>query len=137
MPQVPGLVWGDGLLTSSAGGLPGLDQWRPPFALGLVSAVVPALGRAASRGHWLSDSPVMGLFSDAKERQQAAQDAAAVSVQGCPDPLNHYDTEVNKGAVNMTVLKGRLAVRYREGYRLAHVLEQGGNTVMVFEHHHH
>ncbi len=78
----------------------------------------------------------MGLFGDAKERGAAAKEAAAAVVAGCPDPLNHYDTEVNKGSVSMTMLKGRLAVRFEDGYRLAHIFEQGGNTVMVFEHSH-
>lgn len=78
----------------------------------------------------------MGLFSDAKDRAQAAGEMAAATVAGCPDPLNHYDTEVNKGSVNVTLLKGRLANRFQAGYRLAHIFEQGSNTVMIFEHSH-
>jgi hypothetical protein len=79
----------------------------------------------------------MGLFSDARERGSAVQEAAAAAVGSCPDPVNHYDTEVNRGSINMMAFKGSLAQRYRDGYRLAHIYEQDKNTVMVFEHHFH
>jgi hypothetical protein len=79
----------------------------------------------------------MGLFNDAKERGAATQEAAAAAVGSCPDPGNHYDTEVNRGSINMLALKGMLTQRYRNGYRLAHIYEQDKNTVMVFEHHFH
>lgn len=44
-----------------------------------------------------------------------------------------YMTEVNKGAVNMSTLTNKLNRRYREGWRLHTMLEQAGNTVLVFE----
>lgn len=71
-----------------------------------------------------------------RENADAAKAAAAETVAGCPDPANHYATEVNKGSINMTLLQGHLANRFRQGYRLAHVLEQDKNTIMVFEHAH-
>jgi hypothetical protein len=46
---------------------------------------------------------------------------------------DHYICEVNKGDLNMRSLADGLNDRYRDGYRLAHVLEQGGNTIMIFE----
>lgn len=44
-----------------------------------------------------------------------------------------YMTEVNKGSVNMSTLTDRLNDRYNEGWRLHTMLEQNGNTLMVFE----
>jgi len=78
----------------------------------------------------------MGLFSEAKDRAQAASEVAAVSVAGCPDPLKHYEATVNKGSVNTTMFTGELSVRFRSGYRLAHMAEQNGNLLCVWEHSH-
>lgn len=44
-----------------------------------------------------------------------------------------YLTEVNKGSVNMSTLTDKLNARYAEGWRLHTMLEQNGNTLMVFE----
>lgn len=44
-----------------------------------------------------------------------------------------YLTEVNKGSVNMSTLTDKLNARYDEGWRLHTMLEQNGNTLMVFE----
>jgi hypothetical protein len=46
---------------------------------------------------------------------------------------DHYTCEVNKGDLNMRNLADTLNDRYRDGWRLFHLLEQGGNTVMIFE----
>lgn len=78
----------------------------------------------------------MGLFSDARERGDAAKDVAAEVIAGCPDPPNHYATEVNKGSISVTLLQGNLALRFQRGYRLAHAFEQNGNTVLIYEHAH-
>lgn len=64
------------------------------------------------------------------------QDTGAEPVDGCPDRRRHYVTEVNKGSLNVTIFGGKLNVQYQQGYRLAHVFEQDGNTVQVFEHTH-
>ena len=44
-----------------------------------------------------------------------------------------YMTEVNKGSVNMSTLTDKLNDRYADGWRLHTMIEQNGNTVMVFE----
>ena len=46
---------------------------------------------------------------------------------------DHYQTEVNKGDVNMRALESDLNQRYEDGWRLAHVFEQGGNVVFIWE----
>lgn len=45
----------------------------------------------------------------------------------------HYQVEVNKKRVNVGALTTTLNERWDNGWRLAHILEQRGNTVMVFE----
>lgn len=44
-----------------------------------------------------------------------------------------YRTEVNKGSINMGKFEAKLNDYRNQGFRLAHVFEQGGNTVMIFE----
>lgn len=44
-----------------------------------------------------------------------------------------YHTEVNKGSINMRSWSKDLNAKGAEGWRLVHVFEQSGNTVMVFE----
>lgn len=44
-----------------------------------------------------------------------------------------YDTEVNKGSINMGHLARHLNDRQSKGWRLLHILEQDGNTVLIFE----
>lgn len=84
----------------------------------------------------------MGFMDKAREQaaqQQAANEAGAVAVKdslsACPG--SHYVTEVNKGSVNMGTWQRHLNDMHSKGYRLAHVLEQDGNTVQVFEHWYH
>lgn len=45
----------------------------------------------------------------------------------------HYDVEVNKRGLSVKALTRTLNDRWDNGWRLAHVLEQRGNTVLVFE----
>jgi hypothetical protein len=52
----------------------------------------------------------------------------------CPNPKDHYRTEVNKGSINMRFWQGHLNAMYEGGFRLSHVFEQNGNTVQVYEH---
>jgi hypothetical protein len=84
----------------------------------------------------------MGFMDKAKEQaaqQQAADQAGRAAARevlaNCPG--RHYVTEVNKGSIRMGTWQGHLNEMYTKGYRLAHVLEQDGNTVQVFEHHYH
>lgn len=80
----------------------------------------------------------MNRLADEQRDRAAATQAGAASVVGtCPNPAEHYDTEVNKGSVNMGALRTHLGTRYRQGYRLAHVYEQHDNTVLIYEHHFH
>ena len=55
----------------------------------------------------------------------------------CIQPAQHYLTEVNKGSIRMQTWQRHLNDMYARGYRLAHVFEQDGNTVQVYEHHWH
>ncbi|MEV0155983.1 hypothetical protein AB0H57_19880 [Micromonospora sp. NPDC050686] len=55
----------------------------------------------------------------------------------CPQPGQHYHTEVNKGSIRMQTWQRHLNDMYASGYKLAHVFEQDGNTVQVYEHHWH
>ena len=88
----------------------------------------------------------MGLMDKAREAaanamtgqpQSPAIAAAGPTTGGCPRPADHYVTQVNKGSINMGRWQAHLNEMYGRGYRLAHVLEQDGNTVQVYEHHFH
>lgn len=46
---------------------------------------------------------------------------------------DHYDCEVNRGDLSMHWLKDTLNDRWADGWRLVQLVEQGGNTVLVFE----
>lgn len=46
---------------------------------------------------------------------------------------SHYDTEVNRGDLDTGSLTRKLNKRHEDGWKLAHIFEQAGNTVMVFE----
>jgi hypothetical protein len=46
---------------------------------------------------------------------------------------NHYDAEVNRGDLNVSSFARDLNKRYEDGWKLAHIFEQGGNTVVVWE----
>ncbi len=45
----------------------------------------------------------------------------------------HYQVEVNKRALSVSSLTKTLNERWESGWALAHILEQRGNTVLVFE----
>ncbi len=45
----------------------------------------------------------------------------------------HYLVEVNKRALSVTGLTRTLNDQWDNGWRLAHILEQRGNTVLVYE----
>jgi hypothetical protein len=46
---------------------------------------------------------------------------------------DHYDCEVNRGELSMMWLKDTLNDRWSDGWKLAQVFEQAGNTVIVWE----
>lgn len=66
----------------------------------------------------------MGIRDRMAEAREQAEEAP---------PLKRYETEVNKGSTNMKALTTKLNVRWHNGWRLHTMLEQDGNTVMVFE----
>ncbi len=45
----------------------------------------------------------------------------------------HYDIEVNEGSVNMKRFTAVANERHANGYRMAHVYMQEGNTIVVWE----
>lgn len=55
----------------------------------------------------------------------------------CPDLRVHYVTEVSEGDIDVAAWAEHLNERYAEGYRLAHVIQQGDRTIRVFEHYLH
>ncbi len=59
-------------------------------------------------------------------------EGAAVDAIAEVDAL-HYQVEVNKRGLSVSALTTTLNQRWENGWRLAHVFEQRGNTVMVFE----
>ncbi len=80
----------------------------------------------------------MGFMGDVKkinEAKAANQARAEAAREACGG--DHYVTEVNKGSLNMRTWQAHINQMHQDGYRLAHVLEQDGNTVQVFEHHTH
>jgi hypothetical protein len=44
-----------------------------------------------------------------------------------------YVTEVNKGDLNMSHLERQLNDKHKDGYRLAHIFAQAGNTILIYE----
>ena len=70
-----------------------------------------------------------------KEKTKKAAGAAATTAAKAvtrEEPL-HYDAVVNKRGLSVNALTKTLNARWEDGWRLAHVLEQRGNTVLVFE----
>ena len=45
----------------------------------------------------------------------------------------HYEAEVNKGDINMRHFSSQLNERYENGWRLSHLHENNGNTIIVWE----
>ncbi len=46
---------------------------------------------------------------------------------------DHYDAEVNRGDLDVGSLTKKLNKRHDEGWKLAHIFEQAGNTVMIWQ----
>lgn len=46
---------------------------------------------------------------------------------------DHYEAEVNKGDINMRSLQRQLNDRYEDGWKLAHIYSEAGNTVLIWE----
>ena len=54
------------------------------------------------------------------------------SGSGSASSKDHYEAEVNKKDLNMSAFTTTLNRRWRDGWRLDHAFEQGGNTVVVW-----
>jgi hypothetical protein len=65
-------------------------------------------------------------------RQDSTQQQAPPAPPGVP-LTPEYDAEVNKGDISVKWLPRKLNERARQGWRLHTVLEQHGNTVMIWE----
>lgn len=74
-----------------------------------------------------------GMVEDARQIAAAAdaEDAVAEAISEAEEM--HYQAEVNKRGLSVTALTKTLNARWANGWRLAHVLEQRGNTVMIYE----
>ncbi len=46
---------------------------------------------------------------------------------------DHYEAEVNEGGINMANFNRQLNNRWEQGWRLARIFEQAGNTIIVWE----
>lgn len=74
-----------------------------------------------------------GLVEDARElARDAGPDSAAAEAVAAVDTMQ-YQVEVNKRSLSVKALTKTLNGRWENGWRLAHILEQRGNTVLVFE----
>lgn len=75
-----------------------------------------------------------GLVVDARQAATEAGlgDGMAAGAIARVDAL-HYEVEVNKRGLSVKSLTRTLNERWANGWRLAHMLEQRGNTVLVFE----
>jgi hypothetical protein len=63
--------------------------------------------------------------SDAGERVQEARAETQAR--------KHYEVEVNKGSLNVSGFERQMNGRWDSGWRLSHIFEQSGNTVVVWE----
>lgn len=75
-----------------------------------------------------------GRVVDARKAATEAElgDGVAAAAIAKAEAL-HYDVEVNKRGLSVRALTKSLNERWDNGWRLAHLLEQRGNTVLVFE----
>lgn len=75
-----------------------------------------------------------GLVEDARDIADDAdlgQGTAAKAIAEAEEL--HYQVEVNKRGLSVNSLTKSLNQRWDNGWRLAHMVEQRGNTVLVFE----
>lgn len=69
-----------------------------------------------------------GAVAKAQEIQGERAETRAAAAES-----EHYDTDVNKGSLNVGSFKRELNRRWTAGWKLAHIFEQDGNTVIVWE----
>ena len=74
-----------------------------------------------------------GMVEDARQIAEEAGAASAAAGAIAEAEAMHYQAEVNKRGLSVSALTKTLNERWANGWRLAHVLEQRGNTVLVYE----
>jgi hypothetical protein len=75
-----------------------------------------------------------GLVEDARDVATGADLGEGVAAKAIAEAeALHYQVEVNKRALSVNSLTKVLNDRWDNGWKLAHMLEQRGNTVLVFE----
>lgn len=92
-----------------------------------TGAVTKATSKATTKATAAAGRTATTVKKTAKKG--TAKAAAAVART---EPL-HYDVEVNKRGLSVKALTRTLNERWEDGWRLAHLVEQRGNTVLVFE----
>lgn len=90
-----------------------------------TGAVTKATSKATTKATAAAGRTATTVKKTAKKGTARAAAAAA-------QPL-HYDVEVNKRGLSVKALTRTLNERWEDGWRLAHLVEQRGNTVLVFE----
>lgn len=80
--------------------------------------------KAAKKGR-VRDAAAMAAEADLDEGLATRATAEAEAL--------HYDVEVNKRGLSVSALTKTLNARWENGWRVAHILEQRGNTVVVYE----
>ncbi len=88
-------------------------------------AAATAKATKAAKGGMVEDA--RAIADDAELGQGTAAKAIAEAEE------LHYQVEVNKRGLSANSLTKSLNQRWENGWRLAHMLEQRGNTVLVFE----
>ena len=100
-----------------------------------AKAVGKATGstKRAVAGARASRAAKAGMVEEARQivDEADAQGAAADTIAQVE--AMHYQVEVNKRRLSVNGLTKVLNDRWDNGWRLAHILEQRGNTVLVFE----
>lgn len=75
-----------------------------------------------------------GRVRDARQMASEAQLGEGVADRAIAQAeALHYEVVVNKRGLSVSALTDTLNVRWENGWRVAHVFEQRGNTVVVFE----
>ena len=108
-----------------------------------ASSAKAGTAKAADKVKGSTKKAVAGARASRKAKAGLVGDARQIAVEGgapgaAADAIAaaeamHYQVEVNKRGLSVTALTKTLNERWENGWRLAHVLEQRGNTVLVFE----
>lgn len=97
----------------------------------LDEAAARAKERAAESGAALREERAELREKGAAQRVERQADREVRREE--TEAREHYDVVVNKNDLSVRRLTGNLNQRWADGWRLAHMIEQAGNTVMVFE----